>query len=405
MVMPLMRPSRAFAAVLSCLAAVGSAVAEAPVIHSGSEPAGGVRRVELVEQWRAGGDDDVLFGIITSVAADDAGRIYLADWQLCQLHVFDEEGRRIGTLSREGEGPGEIRQPSDVVILPDGRIGIKHRARGRITCVAPDGTPAEDVVLTGPQGESLSSLGLMRCDRRGATLAVQGFSIVFTDNSREETHFLRLHDLDGRQRYEAYARPQHAFDFERKTYTERLGYEPVWALGPDGSLFLVPERNLYRIEHRGPDGALLRIIERDHIAHVRTAREKEAAAGGASMTINGQRVPLECDIEDRAPCIAQIDVDDQGGLWVLHSESRPPDPSERVLRYDYFDPAGLFLERVEVASPADPDHDQLIMLDPRRFIVLRGISDAWQAYSGTPADEGAAGEAEPLEVVCYHATR
>ena len=396
------RSAVVFLILMPLLVGVWPAAGEAPVIRSGSEPVQGSRRLGLVEQWRVGGDEgSFLFGIISGVAADDAGRIYLADWQLCQIFVLDAEGKLLGTLSREGDGPGEIRHPSDVMILPEGRIGILHQVRDRITCLNSDGTPAAEILLRGPQSESPSSMGMMRADRRGPSLAVEGFQIDFGDDGRKETRYLRVYDLEGRQRYEVYARIQRAFDFERKTFTERLGYNGVWALGPDGSLYLAPERDLYRIEQWTPDGTLARVIERDHVVHRRTAKEKEAAAGGASMSINGQRVPLQCDIEDRPPCIAQIAVDGESGLWVIHSESRLPAAADPILSYDHFDASGRYLERVEVADPSDPDRDQLIMLDPRRFVLLRRIGDAWDAYAESAEGEAEESDADPLEVVYY----
>jgi hypothetical protein len=372
------------------------------VIHSGTEPAQGVRVRKLAEKWRAGGDNgQVFFGVIADVTADDAGRVYLLDRQLCQILVYSAEGEPLGTLSKEGDGPGEVRQPRAMVILPEGRIGVLHQVRGRLTCLNPDGTPAPDIVLRDVRGEPQQALSLMEGRRRGPTLAVESFTIVYGDQGRKETRLLGVYDLGGRERYEAYARVQLAFDFERRTFTERLGYNGVWALGPDGSLYLAPERDLYRIEQRGPDGAIIRVIERDYEAHRRTAQEKEAAAGGAVMTINGQQVPLQCDIDDRDPCIEQLYVDDAGGLWVVHSESRSHARSDHVLSYDHIDPSGRYLERVEVADPSDPDHDQLIMLDPEHFVVLRGISDAWQALYGSRVDRAGEGGAEPLEVVYY----
>ncbi len=374
------------------------------VVPSGSEPAQGVRRMQLTEAWRAGGsEDEVFFGVIVDVASDGAGHVYLLDGQLNQVFVYSDDGQYLGTLSKEGEGPGEIRRPRTLLTLPAGRLGILHQVRGRLTCLEADGTPAPDIVLRDAHGEAQHTLGLMAGARRGPALAIASFTIVFGEDGRKETHYLAVYDLEGRQRYEAYARVQLAFDFERRTFVERLGYHGVWTLGPDGSLYLAPERNLYRIEQRNLDGTLVRVIERDYVARLRTTEEKKREAAGAVMTINGQQVPLECDIEDRDPCIAQLHVDDAGGVWVLHSESRARAATERVLSYDHFDAAGQFVERVEILDPADPDEDRLIMLDPGRFVVLRGITGARLALYGAQAEGATEGGSEPLEVVYYRA--
>lgn len=91
-----------------------------------TEPAEGVVRIEPTEQWRAGGLDDEsnFFGVVYRAAAGDDGNIYLLDMQLATVHVYDADGAFIGTLGREGDGPGEFRFPSNLLLLPDGRIGV-----------------------------------------------------------------------------------------------------------------------------------------------------------------------------------------------------------------------------------------------------------------------------------------
>ncbi len=50
---------------------------------------------------------ECLLGMIADAAMDDDGTIYLADWSVGDLKVFDPTGRFQRTLSRRGEGPGE----------------------------------------------------------------------------------------------------------------------------------------------------------------------------------------------------------------------------------------------------------------------------------------------------------
>ena len=43
--------------------------------------------------------------------------------------VVAPDGTIIGTLGREGDGPGEVRTPQGIVLMPDGTVGIPiHRA-------------------------------------------------------------------------------------------------------------------------------------------------------------------------------------------------------------------------------------------------------------------------------------
>lgn len=48
------------------------------------------------------------FGRVEAIVADTAGRMYLADTQAQEIHVFEADGARAGTLGGPGEGPGEF---------------------------------------------------------------------------------------------------------------------------------------------------------------------------------------------------------------------------------------------------------------------------------------------------------
>lgn len=88
-------------------------------------PALAPRTVELEELWRVGGEEsELLFGTVIEAISDNQGAVYLLDHQLCHVQVFSPEGVLLRTLSREGDGPGEVRLPRDVVMLSDGSIGI-----------------------------------------------------------------------------------------------------------------------------------------------------------------------------------------------------------------------------------------------------------------------------------------
>ena len=81
-----------------------------------------VRRLE--ELWRAGGDDELLLGRIEEVRLGPDGNLYLMDQQLSQVLVLSPDGEYMRTLSREGEGPGEVRRPAGMLFMPDGNLGL-----------------------------------------------------------------------------------------------------------------------------------------------------------------------------------------------------------------------------------------------------------------------------------------
>jgi len=123
------------------------------VVHvkNPAKASGGVQILNMQEQWKVGGEDDedILFGLIPRACSDEAGNIYVLDSQLNQVLVFNPEGEMVRTLFREGEGPGEIRQPRDMMVLGNGRVGVVQEFPGVVIFVENDGTPAGRVKIGG----------------------------------------------------------------------------------------------------------------------------------------------------------------------------------------------------------------------------------------------------------------
>ncbi|MCK4411912.1 MAG: hypothetical protein KAY32_00075 [Candidatus Eisenbacteria sp.] len=396
------------ALLLIVLPQVGTAAVETvtidgiPHIRNSAEPSLGTRRIELEELWRAGGDDEeVFFGVIADALADSLGNLYLLDRQLCQIFVYSPSGEFVRVLGREGEGPGEFRSPTDLVWMPAGHLGIIHRAPGVVTLVDTLGTPQGSLRLHTPDGAA-SSARLRAMLYRGGTLAASGQERTVVNERLERRRFLALYAPDGTEHLRLMEAGT-GFDFENHRYLERDDYfidRGGWTLGTDGLVYLAPERDHYRIDVFRPDGQCLRVIERDYEPHRRTAEEK-AAAANVSMSIHGRRVDVEAIIEETDPCIARLFCHPSGHLGVIHSHSNQDLPEGVFIRYDIFDPAGEYLECVEVASPGDVQRDRLIPLADGRYVLLRGIHDAIDAMFGAGDPAAAADEAPaPLEVIC-----
>ncbi len=92
------------------------------------------RTLWLVEELRIGsvdGDCDA-FGSIASLAWDDTGRIYVADFNN-EITVFSTAGECLRSLGGDGEGPGEFRFLSGVVWQPPGFLWARDALADRFT--------------------------------------------------------------------------------------------------------------------------------------------------------------------------------------------------------------------------------------------------------------------------------
>ncbi len=86
------------------------------------------------------GEEQYQFGNLRAIAVDAEGLMYAYDAHVPVLRVYSPDGNWLRDVGREGEGPGEYKQPdSGLAILPDGRVALRDPGNGRITLYSADG--------------------------------------------------------------------------------------------------------------------------------------------------------------------------------------------------------------------------------------------------------------------------
>ena len=75
------------------------------------------------------GPEELLFGDVTSVAADAEGRVYVADRLGSSVRAFSSSGDFLGWIGREGDGPGEFQWPNDILVTPEATLYIRDSNR------------------------------------------------------------------------------------------------------------------------------------------------------------------------------------------------------------------------------------------------------------------------------------
>jgi len=396
---------------LPVLAAPGAA--DIPPAHkaNGPQPVHGVQTMQLEEMWRVGGesDEENFFGLVTWAEAGDDGLVYVLDTQLCQVNVYDREGNLVRILFRQGEGPGEVQRPRDLVLLPDGRIGAVQEFPGKIVCVDAAGDPAPSITPRTGETTAGGFIAMTAAETRAGTFIVAGVSISIGDNNaiQKRTTYLATVGEDGLlgTRFEESA---YTWDFSNFTYDEAV-YLPsfIWAhaVGPDGRIYTAPDRNAYRINVYAPDGTLEQVIEREYESWQRTAEDRawvtalfEGAFRNVPFEFNLKMADTESDIHwlNRG-----LQVADDGEIWVLPSRGTRNQPAGVVATFDVFTPDGTFDRQVQVACPGNGAKDGLFLLDAERVMLVKGYTDAVAAMFGGAGVETEDEDAAPMELVCY----
>lgn len=373
-------------------------------IRNGSEPAEGEEVIELKELWRAGGEDDeILFGSIVAATEDAEGNIYLLDAQLSVVQVYGPDGTFQKTLSREGEGPGEIQRADDILIMPDGTVGVVHFFTGKVVRFDTDGIPA-GTIYPGVEDPTRGGLRSLRnLDYRGGSLVGSaGMMTIVPGESGQRIQYLARFDEKGAELVR-YLEKSEEVNFGNQEYIEKDSYfvdNGGWALGPDGLVYAAPDRDAYRIHAYGPDGSLNRVIERDYGPRKRTQEEKDRVLEGVVMIINGQRVQPEAEIEDHAACISNMQVTGDGFLWIQNSHGGRDQADGIMVTYDVFDPDGHFVKQVAIACEGNAEDDVFFFME-RNIILARGMRSSWLGMFGGTESSESDEEIPVMEIVCY----
>ncbi len=374
-----------------------------PHMRNPPQPVQGVLDHRLQEVWRAGDDEEVFFGVIEEAITDARGDVYLLDHQLACVWVFGADGTFQRRLSREGEGPGEVYRPRDIFFLPDSSLALLGRAPAKVTRLDRMGSPMSSLHLRRPEETGAGSMRARSGLWRGGTLVFCGQERRQVEGQRQQVRFLSIFGVDGVERHRLWHHDQQAWDFEQRSFTERYAYFVEqgrrWALDPEGNIYVARERDRYVIHVYGPGGALLRVIERDYEPVQRSPEDKQRVADGLTMTIGGEVVQLDAEIEDTEACLRELFIDEQGRLWVWHARSMVDQLEGVFATCDLFDPDGRYVAQVRLGVDADPLQDRLVPLGEDRYVLLRGIIPARDAMWGVAADVEEGAEVTPLEAV------
>ena len=296
---------------------------------------------------REGEDPYLLHGATDATRLSD-GRIVVVNFRTFELRVFGEAGVHLDTWGGQGEGPNEFegpitniaRLPGDTVMVWDSRFPI-------VSVVAPTGEVTRRFPVqerTEQRGDGLRPIAVLR---DGSILTSPTPAFYGTDVQVE------VRDAEGgfKSSLGAHAGMERHFDMEnRVVYPVIFGRDLIRAAW--GELSVVTPNTSYEIRAFAPDGALARIVRRDHVtstptnAHVERYIEDRASGttdpdAQARVRDSWSAVP----VSDHLPAFASMMADALNHLWV--EEYEPPGEELPGVIWCVFDPDGEVLGFVE----------------------------------------------------------
>jgi len=400
----------ATAVLLGALVA-GASSADPLPFANGADPQHGSSFMDLEEIWTlGGGDDDIVFGVIGRVLHDDNGETYLLDSQLSEITVVSPAGEVLRKLGREGDGPGEFRNPTEMCFLPHGGLGVLQGTPGRVVCLdRDDGSPAGTWSLSVPESGGMLQMEGLKAG--GDRVVVSGTrQTVDAENGlllRDE--FLAYVDAGvGLVRDELVGR-SHSMDLNDIRLDESgLTGGPAgrYDVLPDGRMVVAVPRNGYEVSIFAPDGSLDRIFTREFEPWKRD--EQASDIWRRILAAVSRRLAPGCETswEDTEPDVQSLRVAPGGDIWILNSRGRWAPRDGVFATFDVFSSEGVFTDEVHVICDGDPRRDMLLFAGDDMVIKVGGYWDAALARFGGAATELAEGEEpRPMTVTCYRIMR
>jgi hypothetical protein len=305
----------------------------------------------ITEELRIGSADEegpAMFGSVSDVAVDAAGRIYVLDGQAQEIRVFGRDGAHVRTIGRKGGGPGELADAVAVRMLP-GRTELWVVDYGNARYARFDTAGTQLDMVRRPFGfRAYPWRGVV--DTAGRIVEQ---NIAYAADGGEPRDVLIAFDSGGAPADTAYLPTYEPESFTVLNAAGRPMFSMSVPFTPRQVLALDPRRRVwsgvtdrYALAQRGWSGDTLRVVELTREARPVSAAEGDSAFAGIEERIReaaggpGARMPtVERSRLGRShPLFGEAFVDDGGHLWV-----RSDGGAAAGGGFDVFDPDGRYL--------------------------------------------------------------
>jgi hypothetical protein len=291
------------------------------VVKNPKEPMYGEDVFSLEEELSIGeaeGREKYMFSEIRGIAVDDEERIYVLDSKEAHIKIFDKDGEYFNTISRKGQGPGDIGSPRSVFITSQDEI------------VVPD-IVNRQLAFFSLEGEFIKNISTAKTSLRSSRVDSKGNIIGVVAVIREENlwHELKKFDSDLNLLY------TYAFS-PAPSPSSFNPFMPVlrWELTQNDQVVCgYPEK--YEIEIFNSKGKVIRKIVKDY-KPVKVTKEEMERLEKLPQTI-------KVSILKYKSAYQRVVVGDEGKIFVMTWEQVTDGDG---YYYDIFDSEGKYIAKI-----------------------------------------------------------
>ena len=93
------------------------------------------------------GPEEYLINRICSFTVDDEDNIFILDWRPWRIKVFDKDGKYLRSISRSGQGPGELQGPGNILFTTQKEIMVNDSRKGALLFFSVDGQFLKEIKI------------------------------------------------------------------------------------------------------------------------------------------------------------------------------------------------------------------------------------------------------------------
>ena len=237
------------------------------------------------------GDENYMFGSQVFVNTDDEGNIYVTDRDRKTLKKYGSNGNFLHSIGRPGQGPGEFQEISEVKFDSEGNIYLNDVKSQRISFLSKEGNYIKGI-------KAPFILEQLLINSRGYYIAMSADNVELGKGKKWD-YFYGLFDRNFNLIADFLRQPQEVNALSKSNspaqvladYLSGIAFQPNvnYVLDKNDMLYFgYPED--YEIKVYSPDGALLKIFQRDFEPMEIAGRDKEYFRHNKSLQL-GNKMP------------------------------------------------------------------------------------------------------------------
>lgn len=354
---------------------------------------------DLTKMWQIASDDDqVTIGHIADAVSDDRGRLYLLDAQLCRVLVLNPSGSVAREIGREGEGPGEFRQPTSIAWWAGDTLAVSQGAiPGRITLLDTLGAFVRTIHYSRNGQQRVAGIRRLAPYSSGMYLETR---VTRSDGTSTETitELVRC-DRNGAE-MEVLRQQRERTTIKPYTLDEQALFVPwsEWAVLDDGFLVHRASRKEYRLRAVSPSGYEGDFAVRPYSTLSRDARDLERLRAAWLEDARRFFPDARVHLEETEPDIVRVIATAGGTLLVQTSRQERKSSGTTLLLADRYDVAGNRLGEVAYMTAQPEGLNDIIFVSGDTVLARHLVGPL-----GEPIDTAAdCGGCSPV-YVCYRA--